>query len=142
MYLIIYLRYPCSHHLNNSCSLDTCDEFGSCTNTMQNNCCGNYVCEDSESALTCSDCGPFILDSGFCSSCYGLWTFMFDVEAINDVLISSLTMQFYNGTSEVSIFTASDGFIDKITEENSWTQIFNSSYTSSDSAFHLMRMNT
>ena len=65
---------------------------------------------------------------------------MFDVEAINDVLISSLTMQFYSGTSEVSIFTAIDGFIDKITEENSWTQIFNSSYTSSDSEFHLMRM--
>ena len=65
---------------------------------------------------------------------------MFDVEAINDVLISSLTMQFYNGTSDVTIFTAIDGFTDKMTEENSWTQIFNSSYTSSDSEFPLMRM--
>ena len=65
---------------------------------------------------------------------------MFDVEAINDVLISSLTMQFYNGTSDVTIFTAIDGFTDKMTEENSWTQIFNSSYTSSDSEFHPMRL--
>ena len=67
---------------------------------------------------------------------------MFDVEAINDVLISSLTMQVFNGTSEIFIFTGIGSFMDKMTEEKSWTQIFSSSYTSSDSEFNPMRMTT
>ena len=49
---------------------------------MDDNCCGNFVCEVGESS--CSDCGPYSLDSGFCSSgCYDLTNSMFSVEASN-----------------------------------------------------------
>ena len=59
---------------------------------------GNFVCEVGEGS--CSDCGPFDLDSGRCSTgCSVLNTFMFDVTAINDVLISSVSIMLYSGTS-------------------------------------------
>lgn len=59
---------------------------------------GNLVCEVGEGS--CSDCGPFDLDSGRCSSgCPILSTFMFDVTAVKDVLISSLSIVLYSGNS-------------------------------------------
>jgi hypothetical protein len=114
---------------------------------------GNSVCEVGESS--CSDCGPFDLSSGFCSSgCYPLTFFMFDVEAIEDVLISSITVEISQGNggknclvhsyyqriipanifiSDVTLYTAAGSYSDKFSTSSSWTQIFSSSYTSSAS---------
>ena len=106
--------------------------------------------------------GPFALGTAFCSSgCYSTKTFMFDVEAVNvrniaciyfsmpwfittmlikiltcqDVFISSISITLKSGTSDVSIYTASGGFSDQYQDEDSWTQIFSSSFTSPDSEF-------
>ncbi|KAL3790457.1 hypothetical protein ACHAWO_007147 [Cyclotella atomus] len=113
-----------------SCTTDICNS-GSCTNTMNNNCCGNFICEAGESS--CSDCGPFKLDSGRCTSgCSIPYTFMIDVQAITDIRISSLTIVLYSGTSNVKVYTATGGYADKYTSSSSWTEIFTSSYSSSD----------
>ena len=108
----------------NSCTVDTCNN-NVCTNTMSNNCCGNLICESNEYA-SCSDCaftltaylGPVVV--------YGM---MFDVEAIGDVVLQSLT--FYPWTFDASgivnynatLYTASGGYSGKESTSGSWTKI-------------------
>eukprot|EP00956_Cyclotella_meneghiniana_P004012 scaffold4865_cov83-Cyclotella_meneghiniana.AAC.10 len=58
---------------------DTCVD-SSCINTMNENCCGNFICEAGEEACSL-DCGPFVLGTTYPSSFYVPTTFMFDVEA-------------------------------------------------------------
>eukprot|EP00956_Cyclotella_meneghiniana_P024609 scaffold49680_cov63-Cyclotella_meneghiniana.AAC.2 len=99
-----------------SCTTDTCVD-GSCINVMNENCCGNLICEAGEEACS-SDCGPFVLGTGFSSN--------------TDVFISSLTMRLASGTSTVSLYTSNGGYLDNYENADSWTQIFSNYYSSSD----------
>jgi len=64
---------------------------------------------------------------------------MFDVKAVNDILVSSITIKLANnGASDVSVYTASGGFSDKFQNETLWTKIFGSaSYSSPDPLFEI-----
>lgn len=88
-----------------SCTLDVCVS-GSCSNTMQDNCCGNLICEAGESSCS-DDCGPFSINSPTSCPCGIAHTYMFSVEAINNVILSSITVTVYAGETDVTLYTAS-----------------------------------
>jgi len=112
-------------HDGNSCTVDLC-EGDQCTNTMENNCCGNFICEIGEAS--CSDCGPFTLNTPTCSSCSLPEGIMFDVEAINDVILTSIEFQLYEGVNSVNVYTAAGGYGGKETIPRFWDLLATDSY--------------
>lgn len=89
---------------------------------MSNNCCGNEVCEADEYA-TCYDCGPFTISSPTPGSVRTTEGLMFDVEAINDIAVTGLTV-IPGGTGfTVNIYTATGAFADKFSNASPWTKI-------------------
>eukprot|EP01082_Thalassiosira_pseudonana_P005220 g4797.t1 g4797 contig17:57986-65940(-) len=117
-------------HDGNACTVDTCLGTEQCTNTMLGGCCGNFVCEVDESG--CSDCGPFQVVTPGCSLCYIPEGMMFDVEAVNDIILTSLNVQLYSGTNDVTVYTASRTYNDIKFTSASWTQVFTQSFAVSD----------
>ena len=90
---------------------------------MQDSCCGNLVCEAGESGGSCSDCGPFTLTTPLCSTCWTPHGAMFDVEAITDVVLTSLTFRVYSGFNSINVYTAPGSFSPIATNPNAWTLI-------------------
>ena len=77
----------------NSCTVGTCiTDTKECSNTMSSSsCCGNFICEADEYD-SCSDCGVFTLRTPSISgTSYLSHGIMFDVEAVNNVVLQSLT---------------------------------------------------
>jgi hypothetical protein len=48
---------------------------------------------------------------------------MFDVEAITDVVLTSLTFRVYSGSNSINVYTASGSFSPIATNQNAWTLI-------------------
>lgn len=110
----------------NACTIDVCSG-GQCINTMQDNCCGNFVCEAGES--TCSDCGPFSLSTQRCRSCYQPKGVMFNVEAKSDIVVAGLKFYAYTATTDVTVYTVAGDYNDFKYSKSSWTQIYSSSFS-------------
>jgi hypothetical protein len=53
---------------------------------MQDNCCGNFICEVGE--VDCSDCGPYTVSTPTCSSCKLPEGMMFDIETKTDLTLT------------------------------------------------------
>ncbi|KAL7483314.1 hypothetical protein ACHAW6_008965 [Cyclotella cf. meneghiniana] len=113
-------------HDGNSCTIDTCNSDNQCSNALFENCCGNFICEVGEA--DCSDCGPFAIETPDCSICSLPYGIMFDVEAISDITLTSLEFKLYNGTNDITVYTASGGFSDKQNSAAAWTEIFRASF--------------
>lgn len=109
----------------NSCTIDTCNG-NQCTNTMLDNCCGNFICEAGESE--CSDCGPFRVNTPSCSSCIVPYGEMFDVVAIENITLTSIDFKIRTGTNTVTVYTATDGYSDKARDADQWTQLFSGTF--------------
>ncbi len=117
-------------HDRNSCTVDTCNTgTDQCVNTMLTGCCGNFVCEVGEYAA-CSDCvgevwtalGSNIGNSGNDNG------IMFDVEAINDLAVQSLTFYPYAPGGEavsynLDVYTAARSYSGVENTAGSWTKI-------------------
>eukprot|EP00804_Cyclotella_cryptica_P019111 CCRYP_019454-RA/>CCRYP_019454-RA protein AED:0.10 eAED:0.10 QI:0/0.93/0.88/1/0.87/0.88/17/304/1304 len=112
-------------HDGNSCTIDTCSG-GQCSNAMQSMCCGNFICEVGES--NCSDCGPFTVKTPSCSTCVLPYGEMFDVEAINNITLTSIEFKIKSGTNTITIFTATGGYSNKQRNPNAWTQIYTGTF--------------
>lgn len=115
-----------------SCTDDNCNkETSQCSNVMKNNCCGNFVCEAGESS--CSDCGPFMLQTPDVSPYYTPHGVFFDVEGINDIFITGIKFYLTDGPSQVNIYTtsgsvATDPSSNKPTNVQAWAIIFSGTY--------------
>lgn len=116
---------------DNSCTVDTCDEGASqCLNTLISNCCGNSICETGERPSCTADCGPFSISTPNPVIQYtGLYATMFDVEAINDIDISSISLNPI-GSGTITVFSAARTYSGIETDSQSWTQIYTGSATS------------
>lgn len=62
---------------------------------------------------------------------------MFDVEAISDITLTSLEFKLYNGTNDITVYTASGGFSDKQNSAAAWTEIFRASFETESKLFFL-----
>eukprot|EP00804_Cyclotella_cryptica_P018048 CCRYP_008333-RD/>CCRYP_008333-RD protein AED:0.09 eAED:0.09 QI:172/1/1/1/0.70/0.72/25/1395/1365 len=113
-------------HDGRSCTRDTCNRDQQCSNALFENCCGNLMCEVGES--DCGDCGPFTIATPDCSMCNLPYGIMFDVESRADVTLTSIEFKLYNGTNNVTVYTASGGFSDKQNDAAAWTKIFHGSF--------------
>lgn len=113
-------------HDGNSCTTDTCSG-GKCTNTIRNNCCGNFICEVGES--NCSDCGPFELETPSCSTCVTPFGEMFDVQAIKDITLTNIKFRIRSGTNTITIFTAPGGYSGKERNPQTWSQIYTGTFS-------------
>ena len=112
----------------NSCTTDSCNVVtGTCSNVIRDNCCGNLVCEAGESGGSCSDCGPFTLPTPSCSSCWIPHGVMFDVEAIKDIVLTSLTFEVYRGSNSFNVYSAPGSYAPIVTNKNAWTRIASNS---------------
>lgn len=113
---------------NNSCTEDVCNgSTGICSNTFVSNCCGNGVCEIGE-LPGCEDCGPFSISTPPGTAYSGPYSFMFDVQAIQDIEISSISFQTFN-SGTVSIFAAARSYSGIETDSSSWVQVFTGATT-------------
>lgn len=117
-------------HDGNSCTIDACNS-GQCSNTVQKNCCGNFICEVGE--LNCSDCGPFTVKTPSCSTCSLPYGVMFDVEAISNITLTSIEFKIKSGTNTINIFTAPGGYSDKQGNSTAWTQVYSDTFVVSSS---------
>lgn len=113
----LLLSIICMPSIFNSCTIDTCNG-NQCTNTMLDNCCGNFICEAGESE--CSDCGPFRVITPSCSSCIVPYGEMFDVMAIENITLTSIDFKIRTGTNTVTLYTAPDGYSDKARDADQW----------------------
>lgn len=116
------------------CSIDSCDIVsGSCSNTFKDSCCGNGQCEAGENGFNCpADCGPFELATPTCNSCWVPDHAMFDVEAIKDIVITSLSFLLYGGVSNIKIYSAPQSYSSIATNPNEWTLIASGSVSTSN----------
>ena len=85
------------------------------------------MCEAGEYS-TCSDCGPFTIETPTPSPFNDIEGVMFDVEAIQDLAVTGLTFYPYDASGtvnmNVNVYTASGGYGDKVTNGNSeWNKI-------------------
>lgn len=119
-------------HDGNSCTIDSCDS-GQCSNAMQNNCCGNFICEVGES--NCSDCGPFAVKTPSCSTCLIPYGEMFDVEAIKNITLTSIEFMVRSGSNTVTIFTAPGRYSNKQRNSTAWTKIYNGTFVGTSSEY-------
>ncbi|EED89945.1 predicted protein [Thalassiosira pseudonana CCMP1335] len=126
--------FSCDCYMEGSCTTKTCNrDTGKCLDTlvMEDNCCGNGICEVGESECA-SDCGPFQVVTPGCSSCYVPEGMMFDVEAVNDIILTSLNVQLSSGTNDVTVYTASRTYNEIKFTSASWTQVFTQNFSVSD----------
>ncbi|KAL7483162.1 hypothetical protein ACHAW6_008810 [Cyclotella cf. meneghiniana] len=120
-----------------ACSTDSCNILtGKCSNIIRDNCCGNFVCEAGESAGLCLDCGPFALPTPVaCSTCYIPYGLMFDVEAITDITLTSLTFRVHKGSNSFNVYSAPGIYSTIGTNPNSWTKIASNTVNIPDNSF-------
>eukprot|EP00804_Cyclotella_cryptica_P019495 CCRYP_006643-RH/>CCRYP_006643-RH protein AED:0.26 eAED:0.26 QI:170/1/0.9/1/0.77/0.9/10/0/645 len=112
----------------NGCTTDSCNVVtGTCSNVLRDNCCGNLVCEAGESGGSCSDCGPFTVPTPTCSSCWIPHGAMFDVEAIKDIVLTSLTFRVYRGSNTFNVYSAPGSYSSIATNKNAWTKVASNS---------------
>ena len=92
---------------------------------MRGECCGNLVCEATEIFTSCSDCGPFVLGVSLpqVASSSPRNGVMFDVEAIGDISIESLTFYPEVITGTIDLYTVSGGWSGNEGNSNAWTKI-------------------
>jgi hypothetical protein len=76
-----------------------------------------------ENGSNCYDCGPTTLPTPTCSTCWIPYSAMFDIEAINDIDITSISFMIYGGTSNIKVYTAPQSYTNIATNSNSWTLI-------------------
>lgn len=100
---------------------------------MQNNCCGNFICEVGES--NCSDCGPFAVKTPSCSTCLIPYGEMFDVEAIKNITLTSIEFMVRSGSNTVTIFTAPGRYSNKQRNSTAWTKIYNGTFVGTSSEY-------
>ncbi|KAL7506271.1 hypothetical protein ACHAXN_003552 [Cyclotella atomus] len=125
-------------HDGNSCTVDTCNG-DQCSNQMQGNCCGNFICEAGES--DCSDCGPFKLITPSCSTCVTPYGEMFDIQAVSDIILNSIDVKMRAATNTITLFTASGGYSDKARKPELWTQIYSGTFEVSSGTFTTVSIN-
>ena len=117
----------------NICTSETCegvgfpgaDVFGCLYNALAG-CCGNSVCETGEDFNNCAaDCldGPYDLLTPLCSSCYIRNGQMFDIEAKNDVQITSLRFRALTVSGTVNVYTKTGTWSGSETNQGAWTLI-------------------
>jgi hypothetical protein len=124
----------CSQH-------DDCDLGGSCVSYvcnaghcshyfLQEDCCANFVCDDDEDIATCSDCELSTLSTTACTDCTSPKGVMFDLTSNRDIIINSLTIQLYNGTNNIVVYTglAYGNYSNKATDPNQWTPIYTNTF--------------
>lgn len=123
---------------NNACTVDTCND-GTCVNTITDNCCGNFVCEEGEEQKCAADCGPFELETPPCATdkCWIPQGLMFDVSATKGIILNGLSFRVYcqgffcTVNSVVTIYTASGSYNDHYNDRSSWTEVTSQSISAS-----------
>ena len=115
------------------CTVDACGPDGRCANEpAEESCCGNRVCEAGE--FDCPDCGPFHLRPEPCTdSCWIPAGVMFDVDAVESVVITGLEFRMYdasgNFAAAVEIYEAPGPYAGKAEDPSSWSLAGSSAYS-------------
>ena len=122
----------------NNCTANACTN-GTCAITVEDDCCGNFVCEAGEQA--CPDCGPFELAAPACvGTCWIPSGLMFDVTAIDGINLIGLSFQVYSRNpgrvnDVVTVYTASGSYNDHYNDRSSWTEVTSQSISAEEGEF-------
>lgn len=113
--------------------MDVCIS-GHCSYYVQEEeeCCGDLVCGAGE-ASDCSDCELTTISNPSCSGdeCETPKGLMFDVASSQDIVINGLTVQLYNGTNNVVVYTTAGSYSDAPTDPSQWMRIYTNSFVTS-----------
>lgn len=60
---------------------------------------------------------------------------MFNVEAVDNITLTSIDFKIHSGSNTITLFTAPDGYSDKQRNPDAWTQLFTGVFEVSSSEY-------
>lgn len=87
------------------------------------NCCGNNICELSDTTECPAECQKTIVTE-MCSNCYFQDAEMFDIQAAQDLMVTGLMLHtYYSGAGTVKIYAKSGSYTGHTSNPSSWKLI-------------------